>query len=84
MEKGTKFKKKKTYYYAIFNGHLKSAPFTSKTKKGVLGYFGEKWTVKLDRLFEDDDAWWTLYKGAIIVRLEFHKIKTKTKNSLKF
>ena len=82
-EKNKKNVRKAGYYYIVFSGSLKDIPFTTKTKKEVLAYIGEKWATKFDRMFDNDNSWWTSYKGFIIVRLRFAKIKAKGDNKRK-
>ena len=82
-EKNKKNVRKAGYYYIVFSGSLKDIPFTTKTKKEVLAYIGEKWATKFDRMFDNEDSWWTSYKGFIIVRLRFAKVKAKGDNKRK-
>ena len=83
FEKNKKNVRKAGYYYIVFSGSLKDIPFTTKTKKEVLAYIGEKWATKFDRMFDNEDSWWTAYKGFIIVRLRFAKVKAKGDNKRK-
>lgn len=82
-EKNKKNVRKAGYYYIVFSGSLKDIPFTTKTKKEVLSYIGEKWATKFDRMFDNEDSWWTSYNGYIIVRLRFAKVKAKGDNKRK-